>query len=157
MAPRDDKRHQKSKRAHAKSKLQNPLKRPKSEFKRSKHEQPASVLFQDQDDEPEFPRGGGRVLSREEVAEARAEAEEEFEREQGLASRGRKQQKKKATVKSYKFGEDEWGSLFGQGITGKLPRLTNRITWKVCGIYAIFSIWIFNDMLNFCSWAVHFN
>ncbi|KAI0529621.1 hypothetical protein KFK09_002175 [Dendrobium nobile] len=130
MAPRDNKRHQKSKRPHAKSKLQNPLKKPKSEFKRSKHEQSASILFQDQDDEPEFPRGGGRVLSREEVAEARAEAEEEFEREQGLTSRGRKKQKKKATVKSYKFGEDEWGSLFGQGITGKLPRLTNRVTWK---------------------------
>ncbi|KAK8960422.1 hypothetical protein KSP40_PGU014000 [Platanthera guangdongensis] len=113
-------------------KSRNALYKPESNAKMLTHNLPSSLVVQDE--EPEFPRGGKSVLSREEENEARAEAEEEFDREQGLARRGReryKKNKKKGTGKSFHAGEeDELGSLFGQGLTGKIPRLTNRITWK---------------------------
>ncbi|KAJ0982713.1 hypothetical protein J5N97_010968 [Dioscorea zingiberensis] len=91
---------------------------------------PASLLVQNND--PDFPRGGGRLLSREEEAEARAEAEAEFDREQLVSIRGRDKGigKKKGKRKPFGDEEDDLGSLFGEGITGKLPRHANRITLK---------------------------
>lgn len=131
MAPRSDKRHQSSNRPRKKSNIQNPLKKLESSFKGPKQELTPYALLQTQDDEPDFPRGGGSILSRQDEAQACAEAEAEFEREQGTENRSLgKHKKKKLMLKSHKFSEDEWGSLFGQGITGKFPRLTNKITWK---------------------------
>ncbi|KAK8947319.1 hypothetical protein KSP39_PZI006890 [Platanthera zijinensis] len=144
MARRDESRNQKKRKrpnheyksrnslVKSEYKSRNALDKPESNAKMLKRNLPSSLVVQDE--EPEFPRGGRSMLSREEENEARAEAEEEFDREQGLARRGRekyKKNKKKGTGKSFHRGEeDELGSLFGQGITGKIPRLTNRITWK---------------------------
>lgn len=51
----------------------------------------------------------------------------EFEAE----GRGLKKNKKKRVQKQSHSAEDDLGSLFGVGISGKLPRFANRITWKV--------------------------
>ncbi|XP_019053357.1 PREDICTED: rRNA biogenesis protein RRP5 isoform X2 [Nelumbo nucifera] len=77
------------------------------------------------DDVPDFPRGGGRVLSRQEIDEVRAEVDAEFEVEE----RGSRKKKKQQQKKSYAT-ENDLGSLFGDGITGKLPRFANRVTLK---------------------------
>lgn len=79
-----------------------------------------------EDDVPDFPRGGGSSLSREELDEVRAEVDAEFEAE----GRGLKKNKKKRVQKQSHSAEDDLGSLFGVGISGKLPRFANRITWK---------------------------
>ncbi|XP_072958510.1 rRNA biogenesis protein RRP5 isoform X2 [Typha angustifolia] len=90
---------------------------------------PSSLLIPDED--PDFPRGGGSILSREEAAEARAEAEAEFEREEMGPARGKDNRKKKGARKpSSGRAEEDFGSLFGEGVTGKLPRFANRITLK---------------------------
>ncbi|XP_010934562.1 rRNA biogenesis protein RRP5 isoform X2 [Elaeis guineensis] len=88
-------------------------------------ELPSSLLVQD--DDPDFPRGGASVLTREEIAEARAEAEEEFERE---SKKSKDTRKNKGAQKSLAEAVDDFGSLFGDGVTGKLPRFANRITLK---------------------------
>ncbi|KAM0952074.1 putative suppressor of forked, tetratricopeptide-like helical domain superfamily [Dioscorea sansibarensis] len=78
------------------------------------------------------PEEGGRLLSREEEAEARAEAEEEFDREQRLSKKGgvKGMGKKKGNKKPFGDEEDDLGFLFGEGVTGKLPKYANRITLK---------------------------
>ncbi|ONK74792.1 uncharacterized protein A4U43_C03F10190 [Asparagus officinalis] len=126
-----------------KSQKQNPNHlAPKSQkpFKRSKKEkipkEPASTdslstSLLVQDDDPEFPRGGGSVLSRKEEAEARAEAEAEFEKEKKEFRKGKDRRKKKnERKKPAKGADDELGSLFGEGVTGRLPKFANRITLK---------------------------
>ncbi|KAJ0982735.1 hypothetical protein J5N97_010990 [Dioscorea zingiberensis] len=77
--------------------------------------------------------GGGRLLSREEEAEARAEAESGSSDREQLVSRYSRDKgigKKKGKGKPFGDEEDDLGSLFGEGITGKLPRHANRITLK---------------------------
>ncbi|KAI8558819.1 hypothetical protein RHMOL_Rhmol04G0125900 [Rhododendron molle] len=85
-----------------------------------------AVATQLEDDVPDFPRGGASSLSREELDEVRAEVDAEFEAE----GRGLKKNKKKRVQKQSHSAEDDLGSLFGVGISGKLPRFANRITWK---------------------------
>ncbi|KAJ6846908.1 rRNA biogenesis protein RRP5 [Iris pallida] len=105
-------------------------------FKKTKRDKPQELppatplLVQDED--PAFPRGGGRLLSRQEEAEARAEAESEFEKEENESKKGKDGGKKKGAKKKMRSatGEDDLGSLFGEGISGKLPRFANRITLK---------------------------
>lgn len=72
--------------------------------------------------------GGGRSLTREERNGIREEDDEE------LDSEARDFNKRKNKVRSRDFvpEDDNLGSLFGEGITGKLPRFANRITFKVC-------------------------
>ncbi|XP_068652858.1 rRNA biogenesis protein RRP5 isoform X2 [Aristolochia californica] len=77
-----------------------------------------------EDDVPDFPRGGGSILTRQEEEEARAEAEAEFNAEDRELKKKRKASKKSWT------DEDDLGSLFGGGFIGKLPRLANKITLK---------------------------
>ncbi|XP_042394409.1 rRNA biogenesis protein RRP5-like [Zingiber officinale] len=89
---------------------------------------PSSVIMEDAD--LDFPRGGGRVLSREEEAEARAEAEAEFEREESSGRKGKGNLRKKGLRGSLTNVQDDLGFLSGDGITGKLPRFANRITLK---------------------------
>lgn len=85
-----------------------------------------AVALQLEDDVPDFPRGGGSSLNRKERDEIRAEVDAEFEAEE----RELKKRKKKRMPKESLAKEDELGSLFGDGITGKLPRYANKITLK---------------------------
>ncbi|KAF8768533.1 hypothetical protein HU200_007543 [Digitaria exilis] len=89
-------------------------------------QQPGSAaLLAAASDEADFPRGGRSFLSKDEVAEARVEAEEDFERE------GKKGKRKRKGGDSSGFGpDDDLGTLFGGATTGKLPRFANRITVK---------------------------
>ncbi|XP_039140377.1 rRNA biogenesis protein RRP5-like [Dioscorea cayenensis subsp. rotundata] len=113
--------------------------KPQKSFKKSMKDYPArpapaepSASLVLQDDDPDFPRGGGRLLSKKEEAEARAEAEEEFDREQRLSKKGggKGMGKKKGNKKLFGDDEDDLGFLFGEGVTGKLPKYVNRITLK---------------------------
>ncbi|PHU24036.1 hypothetical protein BC332_09143 [Capsicum chinense] len=79
-----------------------------------------------EDNVPDFPRGGGSCLSREELDEVRAEVDAEFEAEERLLKKRKKHSKLQKTTSA----EDDLGSLFGGGINGKLPRFANRITLK---------------------------
>ncbi|TYJ18682.1 hypothetical protein E1A91_A09G140100v1 [Gossypium mustelinum] len=85
-----------------------------------------AVALQLEDDVPDFPRGGGSSLSKHERDEIRAEVDAEFEAEE-LAS---KKNKRKKSQKKIQAMPDDLGSLFGDGITGKLPRYANKITLK---------------------------
>lgn len=67
------------------------------------------------------------MLSRKEREEIDAEVEAEFEAEEKAS----KSKKKKNMRKKVNAAEDDLGSLFGHGISGKLPRYANRITLKV--------------------------
>ncbi|GAB2295441.1 hypothetical protein Dimus_029608 [Dionaea muscipula] len=88
------------------------------------------------DDVPDFPRGGGSSLSREERDEIRSEVDAEFDAEMRGSKKKRTMMMKKGFVKKKGCSgdrvnsEDKWGSLFGDGITGKLPTFANRITFK---------------------------
>lgn len=61
------------------------------------------------------------------MAEARAEAEADFEREERQFGRNGKRDRRTKRPET----QEDLGSLFGEGITGKLPRFANRITLKV--------------------------
>ncbi|KAM0907252.1 hypothetical protein ACQ4PT_016250 [Festuca glaucescens] len=97
------------------------------EQEQQQQQQPAphsAALFNAADD-GDFPRGGRSLLSRDEMAEARTEAEAEFDKEE---RRGKK--KRNANVSLGMDGDDDLGTLFGSATTGKLPRFANRITLK---------------------------
>ena len=71
--------------------------------------------------------GGRSSLSKQERDEIRAEVDAEFEAEElALKKNKRKKLQKKSQVMP-----DDLGSLFGDGISGKLPRYANKITLKV--------------------------
>uniref|UniRef100_A0A2N9FN48 S1 motif domain-containing protein n=1 Tax=Fagus sylvatica TaxID=28930 RepID=A0A2N9FN48_FAGSY len=72
---------------------------------------------------PDFPRGGRSSLSKQERDEIHAEVDAEFEVEQRELKKNRRKKLQRTT-------EDDFGSLFGDGITGKLPRHANKITLK---------------------------
>ncbi|KAK9723955.1 hypothetical protein RND81_05G036900 [Saponaria officinalis] len=82
------------------------------------------VPLQFDDDVPDFPRGGGSRLSRGEREEVEAEVDVEFDTDK----RKKKLKVSKGGVR--KSHDDELGSLFGEGATGKLPRFANKITLK---------------------------
>ncbi|KAK4432202.1 rRNA biogenesis protein RRP5 [Sesamum alatum] len=79
-----------------------------------------------EDDVPDFPRGRGSLLSAEERNEVRAVAEESRADERVL----KKKKKEKRAQNRNQSTEDDLGSLFGDGIIGKLPRFANKITLK---------------------------
>lgn len=72
--------------------------------------------------------GGGSSLSRKERDEIRAEVDAEFDAEGRFLKK--KKKGKKLQNKSHSSADD-LGSLFGDGLTGKLPRFANKITLKV--------------------------
>ncbi|WOG99939.1 hypothetical protein DCAR_0519295 [Daucus carota subsp. sativus] len=78
------------------------------------------------DDVPDFPRGGGSSLTREERNGIREQVDAEFDSE----VRDSKRRKNKVQSRSFGAEDDELGSLFGEGLTGKLPRFANKITLK---------------------------
>ncbi|GJN24853.1 hypothetical protein PR202_gb12621 [Eleusine coracana subsp. coracana] len=91
--------------------------------------QPASAaLLAAAADDADFPRGGRSLLSRDEVAEACAEAETDFDNE---GKKGKGKRKRKGGESSGFDADDDLGTLFGGATTGKLPRFANRITLKV--------------------------
>lgn len=51
-----------------------------------------------------------------------------------VEDRDLKTKKKRKNVKKMSQEEDDLGSLFGGGITGKLPRYANKITLKVSSL-----------------------
>lgn len=69
-------------------------------------------------------------MNRKERDEIRAEVDAEFEAEERELKKGGKKNKRKMPKESLAH-EDDLGSLFGDGITGKLPRYANKITMKV--------------------------
>ncbi|KAI4310641.1 hypothetical protein MLD38_035604 [Melastoma candidum] len=79
-----------------------------------------------EEDVPDFPRGGGSLLSQREREEIHAEIDKEFETEERVS----KKQKGKRFQKRRESNDDDPGSLFGDGITGKLPKFANRISLK---------------------------
>lgn len=87
----------------------------------------SATLLAAASDEADFPRGGRSLLSKNEMAEARAEAEEDFERE---GKKGMGKRKRKGGDSSGFSADDDLGTLFGGATTGKLPRFANRITLK---------------------------
>ncbi|KAF2307727.1 hypothetical protein GH714_031256 [Hevea brasiliensis] len=88
---------------------------------------PEALALQLEDDVPDFPRGGGSSLSKREREEIRAEVDAEFEAEERVLMKRKKG--KKLQNKSHS-DPDELGSLFGDGLTGNLPRFANKITLK---------------------------
>lgn len=68
-------------------------------------------------------------MSREERNELREGVNKDSETEQRLL---KKRKKEKRVQNSYHSVEEDLGSLFGDGVTGKLPRFANKITLKVC-------------------------
>ncbi|XP_010317858.1 rRNA biogenesis protein RRP5 [Solanum lycopersicum] len=95
---------------------------PKSQSKKNLQ---SNGPIQLEEEVPDFPRGGASSLSRKELDEVRAEVDAEFEAEDRLLKKRKKQHKLQKTNT-----EDDLGSLFGGGINGKLPRFANRITLK---------------------------
>lgn len=85
-------------------------------------------------------KGGGSMLSRKEREEVRAEADAEFQGEERLL---RKNKRQKGAHRRSQVAEDELGSLFGDTFMGKLPKLANRITLKVFFLYFSTSFLIF--------------
>ncbi|KAB2608038.1 rRNA biogenesis protein rrp5-like [Pyrus ussuriensis x Pyrus communis] len=80
-------------------------------------------------------KGGGSSLNQQERDEIRAEVDAEFEAEE----RELKKRKKKGMQKKSVVTEDDLGSLFGDGISGKLPKCANMITTK--NISAGMKVW----------------
>lgn len=80
-----------------------------------------------------FCVGGGSYLSQKERDEIRAEVDAEFEAEERdlKHTKEKKKKKRKNLEMKSREAEDDFGSLFGAGITGKLPRFANKITLKV--------------------------
>ncbi|KAJ8754493.1 hypothetical protein K2173_005654 [Erythroxylum novogranatense] len=87
-----------------------------------------AVALQLEDDVPDFPRGGGGWLSRKERDDIAAEVDAEFEAEKSVLKKTKKTRKRPQN-KSH-LAEDDFGSLFGDGLAGKLPRFANKITLK---------------------------
>lgn len=69
--------------------------------------------------------GGRSALSRREEDEIREEVDAEFESEH------RDSKKKGKNRRPANVEDDDLGSLFGDGISGKLPKFANKITLKV--------------------------
>ncbi|WCJ34083.1 rRNA biogenesis protein RRP5 [Euphorbia peplus] len=86
-----------------------------------------SLSMQIQDDAPDFPRGGGSSLSHKEREEIHAEVDAGFAAKEMVLTK--KKKGKKLQSRSHPEADD-FGSLFGDRLTGKLPRFANKITSK---------------------------
>ncbi|KAK9062384.1 hypothetical protein SSX86_019570 [Deinandra increscens subsp. villosa] len=107
--------------------FQKPSKKPfKPPQKLNNNVSKGSLPIQLEDDVPDFPRGGQSSLSRAEVDKVRAEVDKEFETGNMVLKKTKKDRKKNVTRST----EDDPGSLFADGNSGKLPRFANKITLK---------------------------
>ncbi|CAL5321309.1 unnamed protein product [Camellia sinensis] len=102
----------------------------------SKTDETQVLAMQLQDDVPDFPRatarGGGRSSLGKEVDEVDGDdVDMEFESgERELNNNNYKNKNKRLQKRNHSAEEDDLGSLFGDGISGKLPRFANKITLK---------------------------
>uniref|UniRef100_A0A2P2MJR3 S1 motif domain-containing protein n=1 Tax=Rhizophora mucronata TaxID=61149 RepID=A0A2P2MJR3_RHIMU len=87
-----------------------------------------AMALQLEEDVPDFPRGGGSSLSQKERDGILAEVDAEFEVEERILKKVKKKGKKPQNLNHSR--EEDFGSLFSDGLTGKLPRFANRITLK---------------------------
>lgn len=94
----------------------------------SHQQKQASLGLQLEDDVPDFPRGGGSSLSKQELEDVRAEVDAEFDAEERVSKK--KNKRAKRLEWRSQSAEDDMGSLFGDAFTGKLPRFANKITLK---------------------------
>lgn len=85
-------------------------------------------------------------MSREERNEVREGVDKEFETDQRVLM---KRKKEKRVQNRNHSTEDDLGSLFGDGITGKLPRFANKITLKVCFLLSMCSSYFVNLLSKF--------
>ncbi|CAN8259671.1 unnamed protein product [Cochlearia groenlandica] len=76
---------------------------------------------------PDFPRGGGTSLSKQEREKIYEEVDAEFDADERVSKKKGKGGKSKKRIPS---DVDELGSLFEGGFTGKQPRYANKITVK---------------------------
>lgn len=95
--------------------------------RRSRTVSSQKLPLQLEDDAPDFPRGRGRSFRKEEKDVVGAIWDNEIEADHRLMEKRRKGKKVRKRNQS---GEDDIGSLFGDGIMGKFPRFSNRITLK---------------------------
>ncbi|GMP80975.1 hypothetical protein CsSME_00035856 [Camellia sinensis var. sinensis] len=108
----------------------------KKSFKPTRKTDETQVLaMQLQDDVPDFPRAtarGGRSSLGKEVDEVDGDdVDMEFESgERELNNNNYKNKNKRLQKRNHSAEEDDLGSLFGDGISGKLPRFANKITLK---------------------------
>ncbi|CAL5439115.1 unnamed protein product [Camellia sinensis] len=108
----------------------------KKSFKPTRKTDETQVLaMQLQDDVPDFPRAtarGGRSSLGKEVDEVDGDdVDMEFESgERELNNNNYKNKNKMLQKRNHSAEEDDLGSLFGDGISGKLPRFANKITLK---------------------------
>ncbi|XP_028055127.1 rRNA biogenesis protein RRP5 isoform X13 [Camellia sinensis] len=102
----------------------------------SKTDETQVLAMQLQDDVPDFPRatarGGGRSSLGKEVDEVDCDdVDMEFESgKRELNNNYYKNKNKRLQKRNHSAEEDDLGSLFGDGISGKLPRFANKITLK---------------------------
>ncbi|CAL5321872.1 unnamed protein product [Camellia sinensis] len=102
----------------------------------SKTDETQVLAMQLQDDVPDFPRatarGGGSSSLGKEVDEVDGDdVDMEFESgERELNNNNYKNKNKRLQKRNHSAEEDDLGSLFGDGISGKLPRFANKITLK---------------------------
>lgn len=88
--------------------------------------------------------GGGSYLTQQERDEIRAEVDAEFEAEdRGLKNKRRKKMQKKSQTE-----DDDFSSLFGGGITGKLPRFANKITLKVFSSKLLWHYYLWGECIS---------
>ncbi|KAH6781199.1 RIBOSOMAL RNA PROCESSING 5 [Perilla frutescens var. hirtella] len=104
-----------------------PSNKSKSKSKPNGAVPPSQLPLQLDDDVPDFPRGRGSSLNREERNEVREGVDTGFEADNRVL---KKRKKEKRVQNKNNSTEDDLGLLFGNGITGKLPRFANKITFK---------------------------
>lgn len=75
--------------------------------------------------------GGGSSLSNREREKIREEVDAEFEAGEMVLAKKRKGKK---LLNKNQSEADDFGSLFGDRLSGKLPRFANKITLKVWGV-----------------------
>ncbi|KAM7262095.1 hypothetical protein ACFE04_021172 [Oxalis oulophora] len=120
---------QKRKSRHEGPKFNKESKKPFKSTKTKKFNNEASAVeaLEVGDDVADFPRGGSSALSKKERQEIEAEVDAEFAKKDYNNKKKRVDKKKK---RSDTAADDDLGSLFGDSLTGKELRFSNRITLK---------------------------
>ncbi|KAL6571985.1 hypothetical protein OROMI_012943 [Orobanche minor] len=87
----------------------------------------SQLPLQLEDDVPDFPRGRRNSMSRVERNDANEGGDKDFDTDNRVL---KKRKRAKRVQNQNNSTEDDLGLLFGDGITGKLPRFANKITLK---------------------------
>ncbi|KFK38561.1 hypothetical protein AALP_AA3G129700 [Arabis alpina] len=100
-----------------------PTKKP---FKKTKDDVVSRSEAMQLEEVPDFPRGGGTSLSKQEREKIYEEVDAEFDAEERVSKKSKGGKSKKRITSDV----DDLGLLFGGGLTGKRPRYANKITIK---------------------------